>query len=151
MQVLRTSPCIPSSRGPVVDPTWLDLYPDDLGEVFSWLTVMTRSARSPSEVSPLPGAQPTTEQPSWKGAEWKQQNVKQMGCMWQVFKFFFKYIEIQSPWNMYTERKTQELDAVVYAMHKPCISQDKITSPLTWAKVASPELGYWQVRVTMLF
>jgi len=57
-------PVLPSSRPPVVDPTWLDLYPDDLGEVFSWLTVMTRSARSPSEVSPLPGAQPTAEQPS---------------------------------------------------------------------------------------
>eukprot|EP00913_Durusdinium_trenchii_P024154 g22680.t1 len=24
------------------------------------------------------------------------------------------------------------------------ISSDKITSALTWAKVASPELGYWQ-------
>lgn len=28
------------------------------------------------------------------------------------------------------------------------ISSDKITSALTWAKVASPELGYWQVRVS---
>eukprot|EP00434_Breviolum_minutum_P027214 symbB.v1.2.024068.t2/scaffold2253.1/size89778/1 len=30
------------------------------------------------------------------------------------------------------------------------ISHDKITSALTWAKVASPELGYWQVQVTSI-
>lgn len=30
------------------------------------------------------------------------------------------------------------------------ISPDKITSALTWAKVASPELGYWQVQVTRI-
>lgn len=115
-------------------------------EVFSLLTVMTRSVRSPLEVFHMLGVPAPNP--------WLCMNGFHMFPLRQMTKpdWYNLYISVY----LYDQKRPDECiniwtylnaqDSELATTDRTVIrSQDKITSALTWAKVASPELGYWQV------